>query len=63
MTTRHLRLLAIVVGAIAVAVVLGVAFSILYPRIEIDAGLGLLFALVGLLCAVGVELLLRGMKK
>jgi hypothetical protein len=42
----------LVLSALALAVIMGVAFQHLYPETEIDVELGALFALVGLLLAL-----------
>ena len=48
--------MAILVGSLLVAVVLGALFSLAYPRVEIDLRLASLFALSGL----GIALCIRG---
>jgi hydrogenase-4 membrane subunit HyfE len=45
-------LIPLVLSALALAVVVGVVFQQLYPETEVDAGLGTLFVLAGLLMAL-----------
>ena len=57
------KLLMIVVLGIVVGVALGTIFSWAYPTIEIDFGLSLLFAIIGLLIVLVGDKLRREMKR
>ena len=45
-------LIPLVLSALALAAIIGVAFQQVYPETHVDAGLGALFALVGFVMAL-----------